>query len=402
LGKDLSGVIVFLLLVVFLTYRSFSPTVFYVSWAAGAVATGFFLAAIILVGCISKTLLRAFWAAGAWFVVALMVSPYATDIVNHFKIWTVTFFYTVVSLAMVEIFLKSKIDFKNISFVFLLAWDLVNGVLLALFFVGIYVPLRGDFSGVFHDRNVFSITTLILIAFLMGGTYKVQLSPFWRTVQGGLTAFAFVMILISKSITGLMGTAFLFLVVLRNLRLATRLFALVVVGSAFILLFVVENPIKDRLDRFYLAASGQEDTLNQNESAYIRFYLLTEGFKLAREKWAFGVGLDNARLHVIWPLRGTGSFLHNTYLDIVTSGGVVMFLLYYLPIFGSLFWLMRKRRLIANMAPTDQRIWFISVLFLCLKVIYDMTWTTYFEFAMVFSVVFAIYSTQYLKRTAIR
>jgi O-antigen ligase len=401
-GKDLACLAALLLLIVFLTYRSFSSTLFYANWVAGILAVVLLFVIAVTSCCVSSAFIRASAACGGWLAFALLVSPFATDINLHVKIWLVAFFYIAASLAIVEMLFKSDFSPKTVSFVFVLVWVLVNGILLALFSAGVYVPAKRDFSGVFHDRNVFSITSLVLCAFLIGGTYRAPLSFSRRMAKAALLFLVCLMIVVSRSIAGFMGFLFLWTVAGNKSRRGGRLALFVGLLLAFAVMFLVENPITDRLARFYMAVSGRQEELRQNESAYVRLYLMTQGLALARERWAFGVGLDNARFHVKWPLRTTGSFLHNNYLDIVTSGGVVLFALYYFPIFTSLFWLIGNRKVVAVLSPGQQQLWLISLLFLCLKLIYDMTWTTYFEFGMVFPVVFAIYSTQHLKRMIIR
>lgn len=163
-------------------------------------------------------------------------------------------------------------------------------------------------------------------------------------------------------------------------------------------IFSLDNPLKHRLDRVLFAVTGQTKQLWENESAYIRSYLIEKGFELATERPFTGVGLDNAQFHIMWPTKDTGSFLHNTYLDILTSGGFLMFLLYYFPIFFALGWLFMKRKYFKKSTTYLGQMWLCSLLLLSLKVVYDITWTTYFEFAVVFSVTFSIYSTLCLKK----
>ncbi len=399
LDNGLGGFFSFMLLLIFLTYRSFNPAIFYVNWCAGLLASVVFLFIICWSGSVSKTFVYSLLACTAWLIIAILVSPFATDVVHHFKILAVSLFYTMASLFITEMLFKSNINISSLSFKFILTWVLVNGFLLGLFLANIYTPVKRDFSGVFHDRNVFSITTLILCAFFIGGLYNKKSSLYRRWLHGGLIYFSFVMILISKSVTGIAGIVLLLILIIvysNTLRFEKRFLYLILLILFIVVLLFVESPIRDRLYRFYLAAMGDTGILEKNESAYIRRFLITEGWLLVRSNWVFGVGLDNARLHVIWPLRKTGSFLHNNYLDILSSGGVVMFLLYYSPIVISLVWLIKRRKAVVELITAQQQLWFTAVMLLCLKLLYDITWTTYFEFGMVYSVVFAIYSTIHL------
>ncbi|MGF1794318.1 O-antigen ligase family protein, partial [Photobacterium profundum] len=196
----------------------------------------------------------------------------------------------------------------------------------------------------------------------------------------------------SKSLTGLLGL--LLLIFLMSFKFSTRNQLLILVLGllfSFIVLFT-ENPINDRISRFIMVLTGDIDSLRLNESSYVRLYLVNSAIELAKEYPIFGVGINNAKYFIIWPMRDTGSFLHNTYLDILTSGGFPLFFTYYTPLFYSLFWLVNNRKRVrGRLNANSYSLWCCGVSFLSLKLMYDFTWTTYFEYFMVFTVIFSIY-----------
>lgn len=385
-----------LLIMVFLTYRSFSQYLFYVSWIAALIGLVFGFYFILVRRKLSNVVAQTLIISGAWLIVALFVTPFATDVTHHTKILTVSSFYLISSAVFTDILYRTRIDIGLVFYRLMVAWFSINVILLALYVMGIYSPDKGDFSGVFHDRNVFSITSLIVISFSLSFISSFKKKK--RLVVMVMAALLAGMILLSKSISGLVGLMVVLTFFSSGLSRSRRLFILLIVGILLGGVLLTDNPIKQRTDRFVLSATGQTEQLNINESAYIRIYLLTSGFKLGKENALTGVGLDNARLHVFWPDRDTGSFLHNNYLDILTSGGVVMFILYYIPIFYIFIWFILNKDKIYFLSNELRQLWKASLLMLSLKITYDLTWTTYFEFGMVFSVVFAIYSYKILRR----
>ncbi|WP_261824618.1 O-antigen ligase family protein [Vibrio neonatus] len=278
----------------------------------------------------------------------------------------------------------------------LFLWCFVNLVLLILFFLGIYKPMKGDFSGVFHDRNVFSITTCLVMAFSIAQMHINPKKLYKMVIYFGLISCA-VMILISKSITGLLGLLVLCLFLLIKLPFRQRCIICITLVITLIILLLIDNPISARIDRFFMAISGNIDSLRVSESAYLRVYIFQHGFDLfSQHKWV-GVGLNNAKNFVIWPNRGVGTFLHNTYLDILTSGGIPLFIVYYFPIIYSLIWLLKNKKKVLMLSDDNYYLWKLASVLLTLKLVYDLTWTSYFEFFMVFTVMFSIYIVFHLK-----
>lgn len=391
-SRELSWLGVFFTIIIFLTYRSFNQVLFYFSWSAGLLVIILTLGLFICYCRFPIIVIKTLSITGLWLFWAVFVTPFSTDINHHVNILIISFYYILASSLLVFLLTNSSIKKDDVFFLLMTVWVVVNGFLFFLFLIGIYEPVKRDFSGVFHDRNVFSITTLIIMVFTLsfGGG-----SRFWKIFNVFICVN---MIIISKSVTGFLGLLFLAAFLLNKLSFYKKLILSFLLIASTVGVLNLDNPLKNRIDRFYMAATGNSSQLNNNESAFIRMYLVTGGISLASENLFFGVGLDNARLHIMWPDRNTGTFLHNTYLDIITSGGVVMFVMYYVPVFLSLLWLLFVRKKVERISLEAYAFWKSAFLLLALKILYDFTWTTYFEFVMVFSVVYSVYVSLMLKK----
>jgi O-antigen ligase len=390
------------LIVLLLTYRSFETEfVFYCSWIAGVFVTVMHLGITALKMTIDKVTVQIGTFVTLWFAIGLMVSPFAYDLHEHLKVLVISTFYMCTSVFIAEYLIKSRINIKKYTFVMLFTWTAINLVLLGSFFLEIYEPEKHDFSGVFHDRNVFSITTLIVVAFAASHVDRTSRRVCLYVLYFCVTV-CFAMIVISKSITGILGIFVLVFLYCQRYSAWTRVFALVALCSILAITLLTENPISIRASRFAMAIMGDIESLNTNESAYLRLYLIKNGLDLIMQNPWFGVGLNNAKEFVVWPDRGYGSFLHNTYLDIFTSGGLPLLLVYYCPIVYSFTSLVRNRKQVKRyLDENSYHLWKLAFSCISLKLFCDLTWTTYFEYFMVFSITFSLYITFYLKRSLI-
>lgn len=380
-----------LLLVIFLTYRSFVTPLFYLSWSSGAASLGIFIVVLMLTWRTASINGYTFLASSSWLFIALVLTPFASNTNNHLSIAIVCIFYSLVAVSLSDFLMRSRVSLSQLTYGILLIWVLTCGLLLIAYFAGVYQPAKNDFSGPFHDRNVFSITSLILLALSFAFLRPSKLSSLHRSGYLFLVFVVFSMIVISRSVTGLLGSGLFLLFYASTLRSSQRWLIILFGVGMLSALLLVDQGLLGRIERFTMAGSGQTEQLNENESAYIRLYLMINGIQLAIANLFTGVGLDNARFHILWPGKETGSFLHNTYLDIFTSGGIFLFFTYYIPQWFVLGWLLAKRKVIKNLPLFTRQVARASFYLLFLKSFYDLTWTTYFEFAMVFSVIFAFY-----------
>src|SRR5699024_6694572 len=104
-----------------------------------------------------------------------------------------------------------------------------------------------------------------------------------------------------------------------------------------------------RMERFLMVFTSPNE-LRQGESAYLRSFFINESFNVIKENFFNGVGLRNSKYYLIPPnyiARGelVGTYSHNNFLEVFISGGVLAFLLYYVPYFYSMIkmWARRKK-----------------------------------------------------------
>jgi O-antigen ligase len=385
-----------ILLIVFLTYRSFSIPIFYVSWVASLILCLVYFSYILVNMKIYKALIRTFFISSLWLIFAVLITPFTTNIEHHLKFTLISAYYVLFSVLMCDFIIRSNTNLTQLFRWLLNVWVFVNTFFFIAFMLGYYEPSKTNFSGVFHDRNVFSITSLIIMFFAYGFKGSCKMLS-WINVSFYLSiGLIFSMIIVSRSITGLLGIFLLLLFFMEKLSNFKKLLTFSFCIFLVVLLFNANDELRYRVDRIITASTGDVELLNRNESAYIRLHLIKEGFELGNNNIATGVGLDNARLHVKWPEKNTGSFLHNTYLDIYTSGGIAMFVLYYGVILAVLLWLYIMKGRLDTLPYKYEQMRSTAFMLLMLKLLYDVTWTTYFELGMVFSVVFSISISQYI------
>jgi hypothetical protein len=395
LAQDIIKSIILSIILIFLTYRSFQDAIFYINWIVGFFVFLLYVSISSIKIRINVVTLHTANYALCWLVIALLLTPFTKNINTHIIIFLVSLFYTVICILIMHFLFDFKIDLIFLSNKMLLVWTIINVLFLIAYFAGIYIPRKLSFSGIFYDRNVFSITTAIIIGFNLGSIKKkirVNSKEFL------LFLLCFIMIVISRSLTGIVCVGFLLINIIKKSERHSKWLILILSVLSIFLLITTNNVILQRIMPVLMAVSGRASQLYESESAYIRLYLIINGFRLGVRYLFTGVGLDNAQYYINWPSRDVGSFLHNTYMDIFTSIGLIGFLFYYFPIIYA-FFLLNKRSIIRYCYTNDsfRQKRNIAVIFFGLKIIYDCTWTTYFEFGMIFPFIFLIYCSLWIK-----
>lgn len=367
-------------IVIFISFRSFVSTFFYVSWLselAILILSIFWLMHSSLL--VKRSALFAYLVSILWLVASLGLTPWAVDVVNHVKIWIVCFLYTTVSIVIYFRLMENDGRLVALLFFWLtVVWTGGSIILFAGWCVGVVNYGKIDFSGFFHDRNVYSIATLIVISFIQ--FYQFYLTKLQRKLVSVMILMCFFFVLVGKSVTGLMGVGILVYSYLKFIKkVRYPLFkGLMVLTTFLILATIVKAPIIKRLEKISYVVSGDMDKLYAGQSVFDRLYLIKAGWQLSKEHFITGVGLDNARNFVSRPgdEKKEGVFLHNTYLDILSSGGAITWVCYYSLLFiPAIFFLKRTGDLRHDHALT---------LFLLCSV-FDFTWTNYFEFSTAFA-----------------
>ncbi len=371
----------------FLFYRAFNDYLFYLGWFFQILLVSVVFLSIMKRAKITPITIKVSFLSLLWLIFVFYLSLNYVYQTHHMKILIVTLWYTITSLFIIEYLESKEINLRNLSNLLLFLWGGVNIVFLILFFLGIYIPEKRDFSGVFHDRNVYSISSVLIIIFNISTSKLVGRN----SVLNKFIIFLLLLsVLISKSVTGLVGVLIVFAMVYKSRSLIGKVSILLLFCLIVSLFFSFDNPIKERLLRFMLVFNSGYSELNVNESAYLRVYLLESGWALFKENFLYGIGLDSARFYVFWPSDGRGTFLHNNYLEIAASGGFIVFMLHFFPMFFIFYSLIINRKKIDN---TKSRFyWEFSFYIILYRILYSFTWQDYFEFGMVLFYILAFYS----------
>lgn len=170
--------------------------------------------------------------------------------------------------------------------------------------------------------------------------------PVWTTAL----AFLGVVVVFAsgsrKALLSLFLGIFLYLMV-RSFRKNQRTlhllrFLIVLPIAVFVVYQILQLPIfsgmMERMEGMLNIVTGG----TVEKSAMIRLSLVQLGISLFKQHPILGIGIDNPRLFT-YGVTGHSFYLHNNFLEILSSGGVVGFILYYWIYVKLLFTLIRKR-----------------------------------------------------------
>ena len=260
-----------------------------------------------------------------WMAYALLMTYFAVDWKHH-----VLYILLVAGLSLLASALIIAVftDYRRgiaISWIYSL-WVLINFSLLILWVFNRIEYPRDSFSGLFGNRNNFSVQTVILISL----TYFFVKKSLWKTIT---IILGVILILASQSITGFISLVFILaypIYVTGNRR--RRLIIIILSIALIILTYLLIGNLAARIDRFLLFSSDPQ-MLRENESVFLRSWAYTEGFKVFLHNPISGIGVDNARYVLIPPegklLDGTGMMSHSNYIEMFLNAGLPGFILHY-------------------------------------------------------------------------
>lgn len=107
------------------------------------------------------------------------------------------------------------------------------------------------------------------------------------------------------------------------------------------------------------------------KSAMLRMSLVDLGIKLFRQHPLLGIGIDNTRLFT-FAVTGESYYLHNNYMEILASGGIVGFVLYYWIYVRLLVTFIRRRKL-------DDRLFCACFALFIVLMVMDYGMVTYYD-----------------------
>ncbi len=326
---------------------------FYFNWFLGGLLIFSYVIKVLMLNRIDKGIVKAWFISTVWLIIPLVTS-FSDHIIDkniHFTRILVYLFYITLSVIIISYFFKSDRNKLNIIFYNLnIIWIVLNLITFVLF-SQIYFD-NNVFSGIVDNRNIFAIITTVFSSYLM--FFK---NTFLKQKKVKVLIFlSFLLVVSTLSIKGFVGWIIVFLMAnfksgwnkiraKRNYQIK----AFLLTFAILIGVLITDNPLKDRLVRFTMVFKAS-DELRQSESAYVRYYLAKESWSVFKQYPFAGIGVNNTRYYLIPPhyrMMGldVGTYSHNNYLEILLSGGLISFLLYYIPFFYAIFSLRRKRKI---------------------------------------------------------
>jgi len=260
-----------------------------------------------------------------WLAYALLMTFFAVDWKHHIlQILLVAGLSLLASGLIIAVFTDYR---RGIAISWIVSfWVLINSFLLILWITN-RIEYSGDsFSGLFGNRNNFSLQTVILISL----TYFFVKKSLWKTIT---IILGIILILASQSITGFVSIVFILAYPIYVAGNRSRRIIIIIVSIAVIILtYLIVGNLAARIDRFVLLLSDPQ-LLRENESVFLRSWAYTEGFKVFLQNPLSGVGVDNARYVLIPPegifSHGTGMMSHSNYLEMLLNAGLPGFILHY-------------------------------------------------------------------------
>lgn len=339
--------------------QGMSSPYFYINWLLGGGLITYSLLRNLVSHKIDKRfvftiLLSTLWI---WIPVISILGIKIVNLMEHLKYVSLYIFYIYVATVIVKhMFELSKEKLKAIILFVNEIWLSVS-VISYLFFIFLN-DLYGNsnFSSIMENRNIFAMTTTIVISYVIffknSYTNKIKVNI--------LIVTSFILILASFSVKGFAGWIMIY--VLSNfynsdLSISTKrrnkLVVVLMLFTVLVGLVVTDNRIIYRIDRFIMVFTSPEE-LRVGESAYLRSFFINESIDVIKQNPLDGIGVRNSKYYLVPPnykAKGldVGTYSHNNYIEIMLSGGIYTFLLYYIPILIAMY-ILRKKRRYSNLA----------------------------------------------------
>jgi hypothetical protein len=307
----------------------------------------------------------------------------------HLTHISTTVFYGVVMAIVVSGWSGDKIRSGSTIAWISTSWAVLNTGLLLMNLLPVGGKPTGDFSGIVYNRNVLSITSIVLIWLLRSPV--LELPRWFRKIRRIVDLLLGAIAISSLSIKGALGL-FLILFGFRWLQASRRTRVSYSAGAlAFLIaLFLIPSPIQRRLVRFSYAITQPEE-LRVGESAFLRSWFIIESLRITVRHPMTGVGVANSRYYLWSPhhqlledqgriVRSAGTtYSHNNYTEMLLSGGVPALLLYYGPLLWAIAITRRvKRQARSGLADSNDVLLANHVLIgLVLKLFWDIAMVSY-------------------------
>jgi hypothetical protein len=245
-------------------------------------------------------------------------------------------------------YFKNKI---NVAFLILIPFILIQFLgLLFYFYFDFPLRLNGDFNfynlKFYLNANVFGFIQSLII-FILYYIISISKSKKISIIGSFLIILSFFMIFISGSRSSLLlplvGLFLLYFFKPSNPLKKIRIFVLsilVIISTYFFIKeFFYETLFTRLLDVFNLVVNGEFDGSSADGSINARIKFIIYGFNFFMDKPFLGHGLDTFRTLFI----SAGTYSHSNFIEILFSGGISLFFIYYFPYFYNIFFLEKKK-----------------------------------------------------------
>ena len=108
--------------------------------------------------------------------------------------------------------------------------------------------------------------------------------------------------------------------------------------------FILSLPMFEMINRrFSNMLSIFTDKANIDSSTYIRSRMILMGWKQFLKKPILGIGIGNTGKIILSETRYNNSYLHNNYIELLSSGGIIGFLIFYRMYFSNLIFFLKNK-----------------------------------------------------------
>ena len=220
---------------------------------------------------------------------------------------------------------------------------LLKAVMWGSYVIVLYTLMQYGLDGIMEaveNEERFSVEFANINAVSMVSSVAVVINiHFWRRkIQRVSAVFALPALLVVGAsgsrkalVLLLLGFVLVYLFDLRSKNAVIQVFKVLlfaVIALAvirLILMLPVFSVAANRLDRMIqgFLGTGDADSSTKKRMMYVEY-----GWKIFKQYPIFGVGYNNTYLHMD-ALIGDGNYLHNNFLEVLASGGIVGFIIYY-------------------------------------------------------------------------
>ena len=308
----------------------------YLDWGSGGIVCGIMFLFFIHKGKIPRTECTVIGLPLLWIGYAVLCTPFAYNIMHHITSLFQTLTLTLIAIfVIISLFSHERLT-SGVIIITNIIWTIVNFCFFRAWISGHFSYEHINFSGLFNNRNEFSIHTIVLLSMLL---FLVRGHKYTKYF---LCVLSFIMIVSSLSLKGLFFFIFvLFYPRFLKVGIKRKIFVIIVFIVMVCGIISIFPSVQERLTRFILIFTSLND-LRQNESAFLRTWLIINGFNFIVRNPVFGLGVDNGRYFLIPPYQRLinsveGLYSHNNFIEIGLNAGIPGLLLFYLPVVYILF-----------------------------------------------------------------